>query len=634
MRTPTRAKVQLLPAGAGGLLTGLRTWTLPLLVLLLAAVTLNLTLHPHWLDLVWSVRGLAEPTWSPAMTRLRFALDAGTLGLGALSAALTLRYGVGRERLALAALLLVLGLLSSWLLLPWLGAASGPLLWTSLAALGGLCVLGVRWRIPAARLWGELALLGCLLLCLLGQLPSDLSGRPVALLGSLRLAVWWNELWRPLLRDLGFTLYLVGAALAWLEGRPGTLRSGLARAAVLSGLAGFTALVYVGIVGGVGTLVGAENSLWLGTLAAALVAVGFGGARSALVRGVNRLLYGARDDPFLMTRRLGLALAGTRDPRARLDAALTLMVSDLRLPGAALHLLGGEVLTHGDLGTAAPLCADPITPAVSVWPLVVGGERLGTLLVARRSARETLSAADRRLLGALADQLADAARAWQLEDALRTSRERLVRAGEEERRRLRRDLHDGLGPALSGLGLKLEAARRLLARAPEQADAHLSALEGEVRESVSEVRRLVHDLRPPKLDDLGLQGALEELLAGVQTLGLAARCEVTSELTRGELSGGGPPLSAAAEVAVYRIAQEAVTNVVKHAQARLVVLRLKTAAGRLMLEIEDDGVGLPQVRVPGVGSRSMRERAEALSGTLEWIRRERGGTLVRATLPL
>jgi len=190
---------------------------------------------------------------------------------------------------------------------------------------------------------------------------------------------------------------------------------------------------------------------------------------------------------------------------------------------------------------------------------------------------------------------------------------------------LRRDLHDGLGPALSGLSLKLEAARRLLARSPEQADAHLSALEGEVRESVREVRRLVHDLRPPKLDDLGLHGALEDLLADVQTVGLTVRCEV---------SGDAPPLSAAAEVAVYRIAQEAVTNVLRHAQARLVGLRLQATADSLVLEIEDDGVGLPEVRVPGVGSRSMRERAEALSGTLEWIRRERGGTLVRATLPI
>jgi len=140
----------------------------------------------------------------------------------------------------LAAALLSLGLLSSWLLVPWLGAAFRPLLWFSLAVLAGACLLGVRGHAPAARLWGELALLTCLLICLLGQLPTDLTGRPVALLGSLRLAVWWNELWRPLMRDVGFTLYLVGAALAWLEGRPGTLKSGLARGAVLTGLAGFT----------------------------------------------------------------------------------------------------------------------------------------------------------------------------------------------------------------------------------------------------------------------------------------------------------------------------------------------------------------------------------------------------------
>ena len=601
----------------------LRRWALPLGALLIAALTLRLSLHEHWLDLVWSVRGLAEPTWSPAMTRLRYVLDGATLVLGALAAAATLRFGAGRQRLALAAALLSLGLLSSWLLVPWLGAASGPLLWSSLAALGGLCLLDFRWHAPAARRWGELALLVCLLVCLLGQLPSDQAGRPVALLGSLRLAVWWNELWRPLLRDLGFTLFLVGAALAWLQERPGTLRLGLARAAVLTGLAGFTALVYVGVVGGVGTLIGAENSLWLGMVASALVAVSFGSARAVLVRGVGRLLYGARDDPFLITRRFGLALAGTSEPRVRLDAALEVLVGELRLPGAALHLLGGEALTRGELGEAE-LGEAELDAAASAWPLVVGGERVGTLSVAHRSAREPLSAGDQRLLAALADQLAEAAHTWQLEDALRASRERLVRVGEEERRRLRRDLHDGLGPALAALGLRLEAARLLLTRAPERAEAHLSALQDEVHESVNEVRRLVHDLRPPKLDDLGLPGALEDLLVGVQAAGLVARCESTDL----------PPLSAAAEVAVYRIAQEAVTNVLKHAQAHQLGLRLNASPERLMLEIEDDGLGLPEVRIPGVGSRSMRERAEALSGTLEWIRQERGGTLVRVTLPL
>ena len=591
----------------------LRVWALPVLTLLAAALLLRLGLHARWLDLVWSLRTLEEPVWFPVLTRLRFALDDAAVGLGALTAALVLRFEPGRGRLALSGLLLILGVLGSGLLADWLGVTGEVLLWAALVGLGGLWALGHRWHTRPARRWGEAALLLCLLVFTAGFLPTDLLGRP-QLVGSLRLGVWWNELGRPVLRDLGFLVFLVGAGLAWLEQRPGVLRSGLARGTVLAGLAGFTALVYVGVVGGVGTLLGAENSLWLGLLAAVLIAVGFGSVRAALGHAVNRLLYGARDDPFQITRQLGLALSLGPDPRVRLEAALSLLSGSLRLPGVALHLLDGEVLESGPVGDGA-----------ASWPLVVGGERVGTLTAGRRSAREALSAADHRLLEAVAGQLADAAHAWQLEGALRRSRDSLVRAGEDERRRLRRDLHDGLGPALSGLGLKLEAARLLLARSPERAGAHLAELQNEVQGSVNEVRRLVHDLRPPKLDDLGLLGALEEVLAGVQGLGLTARFEAPAAL---------PPLGAAAEVAIYRVAQEALTNVVKHAHARQVVLRLRTDARQLTLEIEDDGVGLPEVREPGVGSQSMRERAEALSGTLAWLGTEGGGTLVRAVLPL
>lgn len=591
----------------------LRAWALPTLIVLTGVLLLHLSLHEHWLDLVWSVRALDEPTWTPFLTRLRSGLDAGALGLGALTAALVARFEPGRGRLALAGLLMALGVLSSGMMNPWLGPAGGPLLGAALAGLGWLWVLGDRWQVRPARRWGEAALLLCLITVVAGTLSTDLAGRPF-LFGSLRLGVWWNELGRPALRDLGFVMFWVGAGLAWLEQRPGTLRSGLARGAVLLGLAGFSALVYGAVVGGIGTLVGAENSFWLGMATAVLIAVGLGGVRLALVQAVNRLLYGMRDDPFQITRQLGRALAIGRDPRDRLVAALELLSEALRLPGVALHLLGGELLETGAVGEHA----------VS-WPLVVGGERVGTLLAARRSALEALSAADHRLLDAFAGQLADAAHAWQLEGDLRRSREHLVRAGEDERRRLRRDLHDGLGPALSGLGLKLEAARLLLARSPERAGAHLAELQSEVQGSVSEVRRLVHDLRPPKLDDLGLLGALEEVLATIQGLGLTVRFEAPATL---------PPLSAAAEVAIYRIAQEALTNVAKHARAHQATLRLHLRARQLILDIEDDGVGLPEVREPGVGSQSMRERAEALSGRVAWLSGESSGTLVRATLPL
>ncbi|MFB9990957.1 sensor histidine kinase [Deinococcus oregonensis] len=592
----------------------LETWLWPAGPLLVAGLILRWTGHRHWLDLVWTVRQLEAPTWLPVLTRVRFGLDVGSLVLAAVAAALTLHYEGGRRRWAIAGAVTLLGALSSGLLDPWVNGVSLPLTIGTLLLLGFLLRQDFTRSASAAERWSGAALLLCLLTFTLGSLPLNLVGEPAPLFGSARLAVWWNGLARPGVRNLGLALFLLCRALVWLERRPGALRSGLARAAVLVGLAGFTTLVYASVVAGVGSLLGAENNFWLGLIAATVVAASFAPARQGLSHGVARLLYGQRDDPFLVTRQVAWALSSSADPRQRLETALRVLCSTLRLPGAELRLGSGEVLRCGRGADSG-----------EVWPLVSAGERVGGLAVARRGGHERWSGEDRLLLDAVAGQLADGAQAWELTEALRSSRERLVRAGEDERRRLRRDLHDGLGPALSGLGLKLEAARLLLGRAPDRAEAQLAILRDDVRESVNEVRRLVHDLRPPKLDDLGLPAALEDSLSQVRASGLSAAFELTSPL---------PPLSAATEVAVYRIAQEALTNAVKHARATHITVRLNVVSRCLTLEIVDDGVGVPEIREPGIGTRSMRERAEALSGSLEWIQPAQRGTLIRATLPL
>ena len=191
--------------------------------------------------------------------------------------------------------------------------------------------------------------------------------------------------------------------------------------------------------------------------------------------------------------------------------------------------------------------------------------------------------------------------------------------------RLRRDLHDGLGPALSALGLKIEAARLLMSHSPERAQEQLLQLKTEVQDSVSEVRRIVHDLRPPKLDDLGFTGALKDLAGSVEEAGLHISCDL---MPLDDL------LDAATQVALYRIAQEALTNVLKHAGASHVSLKVFKQEGEVVLECLDNGVGLPEVREAGVGSRSMRERAGALSGSLELRDAAGGGTVLRARIPL
>lgn len=609
------------PGSARRWLRAFETWIWPALLLVGSAALLGPALHPRWLELVWQVRDLSDAQWPADFTRLRLWLDAAQVGLAALSAALLLRVG-GWQRYPAAVGVLGVGLTSSqlWPALP--GAWLLPVSWLLLTAAWGWGLSDLRrlerpLRVPRVVLWGDGAVLVSTLIWMFGAVPLDLSGAPV---GSVPPGLLWNELIRPGVRDFGLAALLLCAVLAYAEQSPGVVRGGLLRALVFGGLSLGTALLFTVVVGGASTVLHTSGTLWPSLVAAGLVAALIEPARTALSRSLRRLFYGERDDPSGVMQQLARQLegsAGAAPLRTSLESALASVAAALRLPFLALRLPGGEVLSCGALPAQ-------LTQPLDGWPLIAQGERLGTLEVARRSERETFSKAERALLEGVARQLAAAAHAWHLAEQLQASQDHLIRAGEEERRRLRRDLHDGLGPSLAGLGLKLEAARLLLGRSPERAAEQLSALREEVQESVSEVRRLVHDLRPPKLDDLGLVGALEEVLAGVRQAGLGASLEL----------GALPPLGAALEVAVYRIAQEALTNTLKHARASQVTLRLGAAAGLLTLECQDDGVGLPEVREPGVGSRSMRERAGALSGTLELVAEPAGGTVVRARLPL
>jgi signal transduction histidine kinase len=222
-----------------------------------------------------------------------------------------------------------------------------------------------------------------------------------------------------------------------------------------------------------------------------------------------------------------------------------------------------------------------------------------------------------------------AVRALRLTADLQRSRERLVAAREEERRRLRRDLHDGFGPRLAGQAFKLEAARDAVADQPARAIALLDDMITKTQSMIAELRQLVYGLRPPALDELGLEAALREHALHSAPNGTAVSVVVSP-------AGGLPPLPAAVEVAAYRIAQEALNNVVRHAGASACAIRLEWAAAEaaLWLQVDDDGQGLPAEARAGVGLSSMRERAEELGGTCQVAARPEGGTRVSARLPL
>ena len=211
-------------------------------------------------------------------------------------------------------------------------------------------------------------------------------------------------------------------------------------------------------------------------------------------------------------------------------------------------------------------------------------------------------------------------------DLLARSRTRIVAAREEERRRLRRDLHDGLGPTLAAIGLKLDLAREQAGPGQGGLAPLLDEIRTDVRAVISDVRRLARELRPPTLDSLGLAGAIEQQAAALGGGGgPSIRVEVDDPL---------PVLPAAVEVAAYRIATEAMTNVVRHGGATSCAVRLSADRDGLLVEVVDDGHGIEPGADSGVGMRSMDERASQVGGEVDVISRQGGGTIIRARLPL
>jgi signal transduction histidine kinase len=264
----------------------------------------------------------------------------------------------------------------------------------------------------------------------------------------------------------------------------------------------------------------------------------------------------------------------------------------------------------------------PSGATIERLPLLYHDIKIGELRVAARRSDESLSQSDLTVLQDLARQVGIALYAAQLTDDLQRARIRLVTAREEERRRIRRDLHDSLGPTLAALRMQLGAVRRAVREQPEEAEALIDDLRDDVREATAAIRRLVYGLRPPLLDEHGLDGALRSLST------VAAPATLTLELPEAL-----PPLSAAVEVALYRIATEAVHNVARPARAAAGMLRLEACAGAVLLTVRDDGVGLPAEHGGGIGLTSMSERATELGGTLTVVAAPGGGTCVSASIP-
>lgn len=384
----------------------------------------------------------------------------------------------------------------------------------------------------------------------------------------------------------------------------------LERALRTSLLVGLLLLVYAAIVAIGDHLFSAS----VGPLAAVVVALLTLPLRERVSAGVVRFLYGDRDRPDRVVNAVARAATASASAHGMVDAALSTVASGLRLPWLAI------ALPERDAPVAEHNAAPPGVEPVSI-DLIHRGRTIGTLLASPRTGEDRIGDRDMVALEEVAPHLASLLDAAQSAALLRDSRDRLVRVREEERRRLRRDLHDGLGPVLTGVALMTDVAQNRLATDPAAASEALTQTRSELSRALDEIRRLVDELRPPVLDELGLVDSITQ------------QCHRFGGLTvtvghDGELRD----LPAAVEVAAYRIVLEAVTNAARHAGATSIHVRLRRVDD-LEIEIVDDGTSSSTWHA-GVGITSMVDRATEIGGVLHYGPVPAGGGRVSARLPV
>jgi signal transduction histidine kinase len=425
------------------------------------------------------------------------------------------------------------------------------------------------------------------------------------------LSVLGHTLW-PAAADvfdvLGAALLGISITVAVLRRQLGGLDVVLHHSFVYAVLTALIALGYAGVVALLARVGVSLPPFGQGVVTAG-IALAMLPVRGRLQRAVTTALYGDRSNPYAAVRRLDAQLTGTTTLAEALDGIARTTTAALRVPWAAVEV-EGHCAQHGNRRPGL---------AATVLKVADGSGHPMTMSVACPPGRR-LTPGDEQLLDDLARQGGRTVTALLLAEALLASRQQLVTAREEERARLRRDLHDELGPTLAGLVMQLAGLRQLLEESPDLAGARVSRLEGAARAALEDVRRVSRELRPPSLDELGLEGALHDY---------AARLGLTASSTATPL----PHLPPAVEVAAYRIGAEALTNIARHAQTTRAALAVQVDADHLSLTITDDGVGWGGEGI-GVGVVAMRERAEELGGWMDIDSVSGVGTAVKVRLPL
>ena len=417
-------------------------------------------------------------------------------------------------------------------------------------------------------------------------------------------------------------LALAGLVVALLRARLNEIDAALRRSLVQLVVATLLAAVFLAATGVVGR---ASDTSFGSMVAGGAVALLLVPVAIAVRRALTSVVYGDRDFPYRVVSDLR-RLDPAAPPDAALRELLEVLSRSLRLSYASIELAAGA----GDPGVSTAI-GEPRGQATAV-DLSAGGAALGVLRLEVEPSRDPFGPRDRRLLEDVGSQVGALVQAVLLNRDLQRSREHLVAAREEERRRVRRDLHDGLGPSLASMAMNLDLAQDLIRTDPDAAAGLVGRLADQAERDIGEVRRLVDGLRPPALDQLGLVPALRQRADEHNlTVGPGRRGRMRwSVSSSGDLTG----LPAAVEVAAYRIVVEAVNNAQRHSRARACAVTVSRVDGSLLLEVEDTGVGLPDAPDAGVGLASMRERAEELGGSFAVSSGADGGTLVRVRLPL
>jgi signal transduction histidine kinase len=368
-------------------------------------------------------------------------------------------------------------------------------------------------------------------------------------------------------------------------------------------------------------VVGGGSNLLVSLLATAAIAILFQPLRERLQRGVNRLTYGERDDPYVVLTRLGAQLESAMEPSSALTQTVETVASALKLPYVAIALKRDDAMQTAAAHGTAP-------KVVSGFPLVHAGEPIGELVAAPRTPNEGFTPADERLLRDLARQISIAARTVALTSDLEQARLRIVTERGEARRQLGSDLHDGVGHQLVALTRQIERAKSTNS-STEISSEFLADIQQRLVAITTQVRSLAHQLYPPELEVLGLSGALRERVHTYPTFRISIDAPETF-----------PRLPAEIETAAYYIALEALTNVDKHAHANVCSIRLRLSIAdaasplqRLEMDIVDDGRGMTASETHGLGLLSMRARAAEVGGSCDIAPNPGGGTAVRVRIP-